>query len=98
MAGGMGGVPQKQKTGGELSTLAARPRVGPKTLANPKPTRVGKGVQGAKPPWRGVWGMCPQKPKEGKLLTLKPNFSYTALRESHSPSATPIEYYLLAKV
>jgi len=35
----------------------------PKTLANPQPTRVGKGVQGAQAPWQGVWGMCPQRIK-----------------------------------
>jgi len=38
--------------GGEVSL-----RVGPKTLANPQPTGVGKwGVQGAKLPWRGAVG------------------------------------------
>jgi len=56
--------PQKQKIGGELLTIANPPRVGPKTLANPKPTGVGKtGVQGAKPPWRGAWGGSPHKTK-----------------------------------
>jgi hypothetical protein len=66
MAGGLGDVPPKTKKGDELPTLATPPRVGPKTLANPKPTGVGKrGVQGAQAPWQGVWGMCPQKPKEG---------------------------------
>jgi hypothetical protein len=64
--------PQKQKIGGELPTLATPPRVGPKTLANPKPTGVGKrGVQGGKAPWQGGWGMCPQKQKiGGELPTL----------------------------
>jgi hypothetical protein len=45
---------------------AISPRVGPKTrvgkLANPQPTRVGKGwVEGAQAPSQGVWGMCPQE-------------------------------------
>jgi hypothetical protein len=58
------GRPQNFERGGELPPLATPPRVGPKTLANPKPTGVGKtGVQGAQAPWRGVWGMCPQKTK-----------------------------------
>jgi len=66
MAGGMGYVPPKTKRGGELPTPATPPRVGPKTLANPKPTRVGKGgSRGAKPPWRGAVGGAPTKPKEG---------------------------------
>jgi hypothetical protein len=41
--GGLWGVsPHKTKRGGELPTLATPPRVGPNTLANPKPTGVGK--------------------------------------------------------
>ncbi len=50
----------------ELPTPATLPRVGPKTLANPKPTGVGKrGSRGAKPPWRGIWGMCPPEQEVG---------------------------------
>ena len=47
--GGLWGVsPHKTKRGGELPTLATPPRVGPNTLANPKPTGVGKrGSRGA---------------------------------------------------
>jgi hypothetical protein len=68
--GPWGMCPQKFKRGGGLSTLATPPRVGPKTLANPKPTGVGKtGVQGALPPGRGPWGMCPQKFKRGGGLS-----------------------------
>jgi len=49
-----------------LPTPETRPRAGPKTLANPQLTGVGKtGVQGAKPPWQGVWGVPPKKQKEG---------------------------------
>jgi len=55
--------PHKTKIRGESPTLATPPRVGPKTLANPKPTGVGKrGVQGAKPPGRGRGGCPPTKP------------------------------------
>jgi len=40
--------------------------VGPKTLANPRPTGVGKRVvQGAKPPWRGVVGGVPPRNQKG---------------------------------
>jgi len=43
--------------------------VGPKTLANPKPTGVGKrGSRGAKPPWQGVVGGVPRKDKRGNEL------------------------------
>ena len=54
--------PHKFKRGGELPPLATPPRVGPKTLANPKPAGVGKrGVQGAEPPWRVGVGGAPHK-------------------------------------
>jgi len=53
-----------------LPTLATRPRVGPKTPANPQPTGVGNrgGSRGAKPPWRGVWGCAPFTPTEVSLF------------------------------
>jgi hypothetical protein len=35
------------------------PRVGPRTPANPQPTRVGQGGPGGEAPWQGAWGMCP---------------------------------------
>jgi len=58
--------PQNKKRGGELPTLVTPLRVGPRTLANPQPTGVGKtGVQGAEPPWRGVVGGVPHKFKRG---------------------------------
>ena len=68
---GYGGcAPKNIKIRGELPTLANPPRVGPKTLANPKPTGVGKwgGSRGVKPPWRGVWGVSPHKFKRGSEL------------------------------
>jgi len=57
--------PQNFERGGELPTLATQPRVGPKTLANPKPTGVAKGVQGAQAPWQGVVGVSPHETKIG---------------------------------
>jgi len=71
LAGGCGGVsPHKTKRGGELPTSATRPRVGPKTLANPKPTGGGKtgGPGGASPPGGGLWGVSPHKTKRGGEL------------------------------
>jgi hypothetical protein len=60
---------QKQKIRGELPTIATPPRVGPKTLANPKPTRVGKrGSRGRSPHGGGAWGVSPAKPKIGSEL------------------------------
>jgi len=62
----VGDVPPKTKRGGESPTLATQPRVGPKPLANPKLTGVGKmGVQGAQAPWQGVLGGVPPEQKEG---------------------------------
>ncbi len=64
--GGLWGVsPRKDKRGNELPALATPPRVGPKTLASPKPTRAGNGGGGGAAPSQGVWGMCPQNKKEG---------------------------------
>ena len=66
-----GMCPQNFRRRGELPTLAHPPRVGPKTLANPQPTGVGKrGGQGAQAPWQGVWGMCPQATKIGASCPL----------------------------
>jgi hypothetical protein len=66
---GFGGcAPKNIKIRGELPPLANPPRVGPKTSANPQPPGVGKGgSRGAKPPWQGVWGMCPQNKKRGRV-------------------------------
>jgi hypothetical protein len=62
----VGGVPLQNLKRGELPTLATCPRVGPETLANPKPTGVGKlGVEGAQPPGRGHGGCAPKNLKEG---------------------------------
>jgi len=62
--------PQKFKRRGELPSHATPPRVGPKTLANPKSTRVGKwGVQGGEAPMAGgLGGVSPQNQKGGEQL------------------------------
>ena len=58
--GGMGDVPPRNLKRGRAATPATPLRVGPKTLANPKPTRAGKmGSRGAKPPGGELWGVCP---------------------------------------
>ena len=57
-----GMCPQKPKLGNGWPTLAHPPRVGPKTLANPQPTRVGKGGPRGEALWRGAWGVPPAKP------------------------------------
>ena len=58
--------PHKFKRGGELAPLATPLRVGPKTLANPKPTGVGKrGSRGRSPLAGGVWGVSPHKTLKG---------------------------------
>jgi hypothetical protein len=63
--GGSWGVsPHETLKGDEQPTLATPPRVGPKTLANPQPTRVGKrGVQGGEAPMAGGMGGVPPKLK-----------------------------------
>ena len=44
------------------------------------------GARGAKPPWQGVWGMCPQNKKRGQVAHLsKPATS--GAQNSGKPSA-----------
>jgi len=59
MTGALGVPPTKSKEG-PVALFETPPRVGPKTPANTKPTRVGKGGGGGAAPSQGVWGMCPQ--------------------------------------
>jgi len=68
---GLWGVsPHKTKRGSELPPLTSQPRVGPKTLASPQPTGVGKtgGPWGRSPHGRGSWGVSPRKTKRGGEL------------------------------
>jgi hypothetical protein len=68
--------------GGEVSL-----RVGPKTPANPKPTRAGKrGVQGAKPPGRGLWGCPPTNSKGGEFPPLS-NLPTSGTQSASEPLA-----------
>ena len=86
MAGGLGDVPPKTKRGDESPTLATTPRVGPKTLANPKPMRVGKGGGGGFAPSQGVWGMCPQNKKGGRVAHLS-HPATSGTQDAGKPSA-----------
>jgi len=66
MARVWGMCPQNKK-GGELPTLATPPRVGPKTPASPKPTRVGKrGWRGRSPLPGGKGDVPPKFSKKGR--------------------------------
>jgi hypothetical protein len=86
--GGLWGVsPHKTLKRGELPTLVTPLRVGPETLANPKPTRVGKGVEGAQAPSQGVWGMCPQNKKRGGELPTFANLPTSGALNAGKPSA-----------
>jgi len=60
--GGRGGCPPtKSKEGGELPTLSTCPRVGPNTLANPQPTRVGNRWWRGRSPLPGGLGDVPPR-------------------------------------
>ncbi len=87
MAGGLGDVPPKTSKGGELPTLTNPPRVGPKTPANPQPTRAGKrGVQGGVAPWRGLWGCPPQTQKRERVAHIS-NPAASGTQDAGKPSA-----------
>jgi hypothetical protein len=63
--GARGVSPQSFKIGDELPTPGTRPRVGPKTPANPQPTRVGKRGWRGRSPLPGGLGDVPPKTKRG---------------------------------
>ena len=88
MAEGRGGVPPRNLKRGKLPTLTTPPRVGPKTPANPKPTRVGKrGGQGGEAPMAGgVGGVPPRNQKRERVAHInKPATSGT--QNAGEPSA-----------
>jgi hypothetical protein len=68
--GGFGGVsPHETLKRGEQLTPATPPRVGPKTPASPKPTRVGKwGSRGRSPLAGGLGGVPPRNLKKGRAV------------------------------
>jgi hypothetical protein len=71
MAGGCGGCPPTKPKEGASCPPSNPPRVGPNTLANPKPTGGAKGGPGGLPPGGGGCGGCPPtKPKEGASCPL----------------------------
>jgi hypothetical protein len=85
--GGHGGCPPRTKIGGELPALATPPRVGPKPLANPKPTGVGKwGVQRGKAPWRGAVGVPSQNKKRGRVAHIS-NAATSGAQAAGKPKA-----------
>jgi hypothetical protein len=87
--GGLWGVsPHETKRGGESPTLTNPPRVGPKTLANPQPTGVGKtGVQGGASPLAGGLGdVPPRKPKIGRAAHIN-NPATSGTQNAGKPSA-----------
>jgi len=62
--------PQIFKKRGKQLTLASPSRVGPKTLANPQPTRAGqRGSRGRKPLAGGLGDVPPQIQKRGRIAT-----------------------------
>jgi|GEM_PF-641221 len=82
--GGHGGCPPRTKRGG-VAHLSNPATSGAQATGKPKANEGGqRGVQGAKPPWQGVWGMCLQKPKGGELPALA-----TPPRVEPKPLANP---------
>jgi hypothetical protein len=80
--GSWGVSPHKFKRGNEPPTLATPPRVGPKTLADPKPTRVGNGGPG------GLEDVPPEKGSE--LSALAPIRPTSLAHEGTSTNAPTI--------
>ena len=60
---GLGVSPHETLKGGELPPLTSQPRVGPKTLANPKPAGVGKRESRGRSPLAGAVGDVPPRTK-----------------------------------
>jgi len=84
---GSGGCAPRTKRGGESPTSATPPRVGPNTLANPQPTRVGEGVQGGSAPLAGgVGGVPPQRQKRERVAHIS-NPATSGAQNAGKPSA-----------
>jgi len=63
---GFGGCAPKNQKRGRVVHISNPATSGAQNADEPKAHEGGQtGVQGAQAPWQGVWGMCPQKPKEG---------------------------------
>ena len=85
--GSWGVSPHKTKRGGELSTLATTPRVGPRTLANPKPTGVGKrGWRGLRPLPGGLGDLPPRTKNKGRVAN-SCNQAMSGTQNAGKPSA-----------
>jgi len=83
----VGGVPPQIQKRGRAAHISNPPRVGPKTLVNPKPTGVGKGGPGGKAPWRGaVGGVPPQIQKRGRAAHIS-NPATSGTQNAGKPSA-----------
>jgi len=64
----------KTQNPGESSAHEGRPRTH-------SPQEGLKGVQGAQAPWQGVWGMCPQNKKRGRVAHIsKPAYEWDPRR------------------
>jgi hypothetical protein len=86
---GFGGcAPTKLKIGDEQPTSAIPPRVGPETLANPRPTRVGKpgGPGGRSPHGGGCGGVPPRNQKRGRGARIN-NPATSGTQNAGGPSA-----------
>jgi len=68
LPGGFGGCFPKTKTRGELLTFTNLPPSGTQNVGKPSANEGGQklGVEGAVPPPRGQWGMCPHKTLKGE--------------------------------
>jgi hypothetical protein len=84
----VGGVPPQIQNRGQVAHISK-----PGHEWDPKPWQTlsqrgwaNGGSRGAKPPWQGVWGMCPQNKKRGQVAHLsKPATS--GAQNSGEPSA-----------
>jgi len=87
LPGGLGDVPPKTKRGGELPALATPPRVGPKTLANPQPTRVGnRGWRGHSPLPGGLGDVPPRTLRRGRVARIS-NPATSGTKSAGEPKA-----------
>jgi len=65
--GGFGGCPPTKPKKGRVAHLSNPATGGTHNAGEPSAYEGGQngGSRGAKPPWQGVWGMCPHKTKKG---------------------------------
>jgi len=88
MAGSVGGVPPQKQKRERIAHISNPATSGALNAGKPSAYGSGeRGVEGAQPPPRGVWGMCPQNKKRGGELPTFANLPTSGALNAGKPQA-----------